>query len=425
MAYRFDGTDDDVRFSPGAFTNYTAGPITAAALIKRNATGSWDGIITLLDAAGGDSSVLIDLLEIDNANHFAFWNGETTVSGTNGSIDGSTTGTLTDTANWYIVAVSWGGNGTAPKFHWKQLGAGSWTHQAIADGTGRNALQMTSSDRIIVGTDPTGADDLAADVVWAGMSKSNDADATIETLDTLDFADIEAYGFEWLVGFEASETQTDRTGGGGNEVSTSGTTLVSDPSGWTWGGGVTESLAATIAAVSSVSGALSVSDLLAAVIAGTSTVAGAVSVSDLLQATIAGTSTVAAALTDTPTGGSEALAALIAGVSGVSADVSVTDALAATIAGVSGVSGDVSVSDALAAAIGSTSSVAAAASVISALSAQINSVSGVSAVATVIDQLQAVIAGTSSIAASLTDGDTTVVVVADENAALTFFVITQ
>lgn len=240
MAYRFDSADDDVRFTPGALTSYTMGPVTMAALINRNETSTWHGIVTILDAGGGDGStpVLIDALEIDDTNHLSFWNGRG--SPASAEIAGAASTSFgTDTTNWFVVAVSWGGASTAPKFHWKQLSSGSWTHQAISDGTGQDCKPIVSADRIIIGTDPSGGDDFGGDVVWAGIVKSNVADATIENLDTLSFQTVVDFGWDWLVGFEASGTQTDRTGGGGDQASISGTSLVSDPGSWDWtlGGG--------------------------------------------------------------------------------------------------------------------------------------------------------------------------------------------
>jgi hypothetical protein len=231
VAYRFS-TNNDVRFSMGTLDTYTMGPVTAALLIKRNAINAWGGLITISD--GGGSTVLADLLEFDNTNHLAFWNGRSSSN----DISGSTAGTITDTTGWWVVVVTWGGASSAPRYHWKPLGSGSWTHQSLSDSTGASSLAIATADRIIIGTDPGGSDDFSGDIVWAGIKKSNDADITVEGLDTTSWSTIQAYGFHWLAGFEASGTINDASGGGGNEVSRGGgITLVSDPSGWSWSGG--------------------------------------------------------------------------------------------------------------------------------------------------------------------------------------------
>lgn len=235
MSYRFDGTDDDVRFSPGSFVGYAAGPITCAALINRNGTGAWGGVLTWTDVAGAASGVVgADLIEFSNTDLLSFWNGQ--VGGQD--ISGSTATAITDTTNWMIVAVSWGGASTAPRYHWK-IGAGAWVHESIADSTGASSAAMAAADRWIVGTDPTGGDDLNADVTCTGAIKSALSDAAIEALDMTTFASWQSVFTDWLIGFETSATQTDRTGGGGDEVSRAGTSLVSDPAGWTWAAEVT------------------------------------------------------------------------------------------------------------------------------------------------------------------------------------------
>jgi hypothetical protein len=235
MAYRFDGSDDDVRFSMGAFDGYTAGPISGAVLLKRNAASAWHGLICVYDATGADSgNVGLDLIEYSNGNQLAFWNGK--VGGA--FIDGSSGTAVSDTSNWQIVGVSWNGASSAPRFHWK-VGAGSWNHASGADSTGSDANTFATADRIIVGTDPTDSDDLSGDVVCAGMIKANWADGDFEALDMSAFSSWTAKftgAGAWLVGFEASGALTDRTGNGGDEASRAGTTLVSDPGGWSWAG---------------------------------------------------------------------------------------------------------------------------------------------------------------------------------------------
>lgn len=239
MAYRFDGSDDDVRFTMGTFDGYTAGDLSAAMLLKRNATGAWHGMLTINDAAGAASgTVLADVMEFSNGNVLAFWNGQ--VGGE--MINGSTATTITDTTNWMIVGLSFDGGGTTPRFHWK-IGSGSWNHENITGTLGSaDMATMATADRIIVGTDPSGGDDLSADVACVGMIEAFWADADFEALSLTSFAAWETKftgSGAWLIGFEDSGTQTDRTGNGGNEDTRSGTTLVSDPPSWVWDAGTT------------------------------------------------------------------------------------------------------------------------------------------------------------------------------------------
>ena len=56
-------------------------------------------------------------------------------------------------------------------------------------------------------------------------------------LSPTDFSTWIAFGFDWLVGFEAAGTIVDRvTPGSGDETSRSGVSLVADPPGWSWTG---------------------------------------------------------------------------------------------------------------------------------------------------------------------------------------------
>lgn len=229
MAWRFDGTDDDVRFNTGAMSGHgTSAATFAAAIVNRNAIGSWDGIITV--SQNGTTTVQDDLLEFDDTNHLSTWPGAGT------GISASTA--ITDTTNFVIVAMQYAPNGT-PRFHWK-IGASAWVHEngTGSIGSGRSAA-WDSSDRIIVGTDPSGGDDTSADITVAGIFKGAPSDVTVETLTLTSYADWQAFGFSWLVPFNITGTLVDDSGGAGGEVSRTaglGGSLVADPTGFFGGG---------------------------------------------------------------------------------------------------------------------------------------------------------------------------------------------
>jgi hypothetical protein len=103
-------------------------------------------------------------------------------------------------------------------------------------------------------------------------------------------------------------------------------------------GGVTEDLDATIAAASTVSGALDVLKTISATVAGLSAVSGSLDVTKPIAVTVAGQSAITAAL-DALRG----LSATIAGQATVAADLDVLRGLSAAVAGLSAVSGSLDV----------------------------------------------------------------------------------
>lgn len=164
------------------------------------------------------------------------------------------------------------------------------------------------------------------------------------------------------------------------------------------GGGASESLAATVDAVSTVTGSIQVARSLAAVSAGVSTAAGDIDVSRTLAATSAGVSTVVGAMNV-----ARALAATSNAVSTVAGNLLVTKTLAATSAGVSAVSGNMIVARQLSATSAGVSTVSGSITRSLACAGTIAGVASVTGNLIVARQLATTVAGVSTVAGALSN----------------------
>jgi hypothetical protein len=224
LAYRFNGTSDYLQFGIGPFSGYTVGPFTVATLLKRNSAATAQTMPVWSTNVPG-----LRLRKFFQATNVLRWGGS-------GNINGPT---LTSTSVWYLIVLTRGSGTVTPRWHiWDGT---AWAH---SDGSTTSAdVTIASTDllrfgKLDIGT-PT--DFLAADVVCTGAKKADSNDATVQTLSPTSFAAWAAFGFDWLIGFDTSLTsagvlQDQASPGTGDEISRSGTTLVADPPGWTWGG---------------------------------------------------------------------------------------------------------------------------------------------------------------------------------------------
>jgi hypothetical protein len=158
-----------------------------------------------------------------------FWYLDPTNATSTGSLYASTT-------NWQLIAATrLGGASITPRNH---LNSGSgWTHAAMS-GTTSDPVAITGTSRMIVGRQGAGSLFFDGDIVCIGVKKANSSDIALEALSLTSFAPWKTFGFDWLVGFDAAGTRTNvTTPGSGDETARSGTSLVSDPPGWSFGGG--------------------------------------------------------------------------------------------------------------------------------------------------------------------------------------------
>lgn len=220
MSYHFDGVDDQVVFAKGAVDSYSFGPGTIAILVKRNALGAAQMFGGVQHVFGAERF----LLEVESGNALRF--------GIEGFGHQPTTPiVLGSTSTWYLIVGTNAGSGAKPRFH--MYDGASWVH---FDSFGGQADAGTNSgDKLIVGGQISGGSYMSADVVCIGIKKADQTDAQVMTLSATSFPAWQAFGFDWLVGFDAAGTRSDiGSDGTGDETSRVGTTLAADPPGWAW-----------------------------------------------------------------------------------------------------------------------------------------------------------------------------------------------
>jgi hypothetical protein len=143
------------------------------------------------------------------------------------------------TSTWYLLVATYAGGGASPRFHVHD--GTSWNHAVTASPGAADIAAILAGDRLRVGISGSGSQPLSGDVVCCGIKKSNSSDATVETLTRTAFSDWQAFGFDWLIGFDSSKEaagilQDQASPGTGDETAISGTSQVSDPAGWSWAG---------------------------------------------------------------------------------------------------------------------------------------------------------------------------------------------
>jgi hypothetical protein len=218
VSYRFDGVDDQVSFSAAPLNGYANGAITIACFLKRNVLSTFDDVVGVFDSGGGIRVAVY----VNTSNQMVVYR----------SVNGTSSASISSTSIWYLIAVTFNSGGGS-RYHIHD--GTSWTHAGAAS---HSSVAIGATDKIIVSSALT-ADFMAADVVCAGIKKSDSSDATIETLSRTDFSAWQAFGFDWLAGFDTSlqaagVLQDQATPGTGDETAKTGTTVVSDPPGWTW-----------------------------------------------------------------------------------------------------------------------------------------------------------------------------------------------
>lgn len=213
MAYRFDGVDDVINFGVGALSAQLAGPCTMAVCVNLSATT--DGAAIHLLTSGDASGAFLEVF-----GNWDFGIGATARAGPAGA-----------TGSWRVIVFS-KASGTA-SVEWTQIILGGATTSGTASGgtLANGSTPPGGTGKIRVGRFQASATeylagDIAATAVW---STALDQTAR-EALSTWDawLAATPA----WAVEYTESSSRSDATGGGGDESSRTGTTLVADPSGF-------------------------------------------------------------------------------------------------------------------------------------------------------------------------------------------------
>jgi hypothetical protein len=233
VARRLDfGTSDKITLAAGALTNSTRAG-TLIILVKRASVFNQNMAIV----SGRASTTVTWDLHVDAGTPF-------------GDGDFGTGGSSITLDNWTVIAVTKTSGTTSYRYHVAEVG-GAWTHNDsgfnLADGAGG-----TDSIEIGTGDEASPNVDIAAAAKWATDVLS---DAEIEALGTTDMADWMAGAPDGAWQFNQASTSDDvldLTGGGADQTAISGTTVVTDPVGWTYfSGGVVDegTLTATLPAL--------------------------------------------------------------------------------------------------------------------------------------------------------------------------------
>src|SRR5512146_1451585 len=245
MARTFNGTSDHILFSRGGMSNRSS--MTWMAAIRRNSTTSWDSIAvfakTSATTAGADFATEIGQGGSSSSNVV------TMESGGNFRSEGPT---ISSTTTWYLVGMSHPISGTSgtPTYHIAAISGGSlgaWTHTNGAASLLRG--DTVASQVLRVGTYPDTTSGLIdwfdGDFICAAWWNSALTNAQIESCCTLNYNDWKAGTGAvaptsvWPIGDSArlgtaGASIPDDTGTA-TWTSTSGTSFVSDPTGWSWG----------------------------------------------------------------------------------------------------------------------------------------------------------------------------------------------
>jgi hypothetical protein len=229
MAYRFNGSSDYVEFAISPFIGYTFGACTMAALIKRNSLLTTQLIHAIADSTLATGRSDLRFMSTDNTPRMSFTS----------SIPGLGVA-LSSTSLWYLLVATYSGSGsgggTQPRFHLHD--GTSWSHGGSGAGTPFTPPTIGGTDRHRVGV-RSASSFFSGDIVCIGIKKSDSADATVETLTPTAFSTWLTFGFDWLVGFDTSlqsggVLQNQAAPGTGDQTAISGTSVVSDPPGWSW-----------------------------------------------------------------------------------------------------------------------------------------------------------------------------------------------
>lgn len=243
MARRFNGSSDAMKFNPGGCS--AGGAITLAFLVRRGnrAAGHWDALISMLQGTS-DASADNCTVEISASDYFT--GDEISIETSAGFTHVSPSIRPSNTTDFFTIALSKASGNDLPRAHVRNFStAGAWAH---ADGPllVGNGTATDPSWEIRIGKFQA-TDFLNGDALVGAWWNAELSDAQIEAALTGNYNDWKAGtggggapASIWPIGDAA------RLGSAANAVpddtgtatwkSTAGTTFVSDPAGWSWGG---------------------------------------------------------------------------------------------------------------------------------------------------------------------------------------------
>ena len=224
----FDGSDDKIILDNGVVTDIAAGARSYVALGKGfNIGASGKAILSVVIGAGGG----VDSLYHTDDGLFR--------GGDVGGDQGNNAMNLTN-ADWQVIGMNMAAPTATPRFHRKVLGSGSWTH---GDAAGSVTTSSQVADGFIVATfERTGtfgytAMRVAMIAAWQDVNLTDTDFVNIESNHTTVFVDSLSPSALWDFNqASVADDVLDLTGGGANETSITGTTVIGgDDPAWTFG----------------------------------------------------------------------------------------------------------------------------------------------------------------------------------------------
>jgi hypothetical protein len=224
----FDGVDDRVTCSPGAFDNYAIGAFTVAAIVKRAANTDNGRILSTYTSTSSRFEVL-------------FNDGSPTdtillVSRSPLDADSSSTFTVTTTNGWVVCGSDKAAGTNAPRSHRCVMSTGTWTHTNNAN-TFQDVDGNGTGGHIDLGCESSEPAAFNGRIAVIGLWKRQLSDAEWETLDS-SLANWAATSPDalWALNQASTSTPVEDIVGTADETSLTGTTVVTgdDPPGFSF-----------------------------------------------------------------------------------------------------------------------------------------------------------------------------------------------
>lgn len=223
MAVReFNGTSDQIVLGGGSLGAFVNAALTILLVVKpTTAPTAADTPIGIQNS----STLLVALSEVDS-NRLAWYSATEDVRAFMTAVD----------TTWQVFAVTKASGTVTPRFHRKQLGAGSWDH---VDGGATVANNATSVNRIEIGSIQNAQFTdcrMACAALFATALSDANIDSVQTTPSTQKLADLGAVAL-WDFNQASTGTAVSDLVGTASQTAISGTTVVTgdDPPGWTFG----------------------------------------------------------------------------------------------------------------------------------------------------------------------------------------------
>lgn len=209
---RFDATDDQIAVSLGG-CNLASSAYSIAVLVRPRAAEE----NTLIQFRDSKAEEQVEFGWEPNRDPYLWTPG--------GSVLGSEIGTPS-LNQWCILAVTKASGSAKPSWHFYDFA--SWEHKEDGSSIG-NAPSLAGGSVLLRGNYEFGECDLAAIAVWKANLNNSQVEALSAAKALGDWATLNSPAAVWLFDQKSvSEAVNDRTAGGANQTSRTGTTVVEE-----------------------------------------------------------------------------------------------------------------------------------------------------------------------------------------------------